>query len=94
MLSLFPDKYGELIGLLRLGKVFSVFSFLLLVASGNIGTSASIDMLRLGPLSIRQGAALFAIFFLDLLFLAALIMWRRGKGPQSPAASQEPQAQR
>jgi hypothetical protein len=77
MLSLFPEKYGGLIGFLRLGKVLSVFSFLLLVASGAVGLSARIELLRLGPLS--QGAALFAIFFLDLAFLAVLVAWRPEK---------------
>lgn len=89
MLSLFPEKYGELIGFLRLGKVLSVFSFLLLVTSGATGISTAIELIRLGPFSIRQGTVLLAALFLDLLFLAVLIAWRQEKGPHSPAAARE-----
>jgi len=84
LLSLFPDKYGELIGLLRLGKVLSVFSFLLLVGTGSLGLSLQIEVLRVGPFSLTQGAALLGICFLDLLFLAALVAWRREKRPSFP----------
>jgi hypothetical protein len=80
LLSLFPEKYGELIGLLRLGKVLAVFSFFLLVASGAAGISAGIELLRLGPFSFTEGAVLLAIFVLDVLFLIALMAWRRGNG--------------
>ncbi len=86
MLSLFPGKYGELIGFLRLGKVLSVFSFVLLIASGAIEVSARIELLRLGPFNVNEGAVLFAVFVLDLLFLVALIMWRREKDARFPAA--------
>ncbi len=87
MLSVFPGKYGELIGFLRLGKVLSVFSFVLLIASGAIEVSARIELLRLGPFSVNEGAVLFAIFVLDLLFLVALITWRREKHLRFPAAT-------
>ena len=88
MLSLFPERYGETIGLLRLGKVLSVFSFLLLMASGATLISASTEVLQIGPVVLNQGAVLFAVFLLDLLFLAALIWWRREKRPTFPAVSE------
>ena len=79
MLSLFPDKYKELIGLLRLGKVLCLFSFLLLAIAGSIGTSARVLTLRIGPVSLNQAAVLFAVFALDLAFLVALVSWRMEK---------------
>jgi hypothetical protein len=82
MLSLFPLKYAELIGFLRLGKVLSVFSFLLLGASGAVGLSAREATFSLGPLSLTQGSVLFVIFVLDLMFLAVLLAWR----PEKPSA--------
>ena len=88
MLSLFPETCGELIGLLRLGKVLSVFSFVLLVASGAIGISARIEILRLGPFSLSEATVLLIVFLLDLLFLVALIAWRREKGSPFPAVTQ------
>jgi hypothetical protein len=88
MLSLFPKKYGELIGFLRLGKVLCVFSFLLLFVSGALAASARLEMLRLGSVSLSQGALLFVIFLFDLLFLAALIVWRREKRSAFPAVTE------
>ncbi|HVP18420.1 MAG TPA: hypothetical protein VMU36_05435, partial [Spirochaetia bacterium] len=86
--SLFPETCGELIGLLRLGKVLSVFSFVLLVASGAIGISARIEILRLGPFSLSEATVLLIVFLLDLLFLVALIAWRREKSSPFPAVTQ------
>jgi len=79
MLSLFPATYGQLIGFLRLGKLLSVFSFLLLAVSGTLGVSARAELMRVGPLSLTQASVLFAIFALDLAFLVALVSWRREK---------------
>jgi len=81
MISLFPIRYAELIGFLRLGKVLSLFSFLLLGASGAIGFSASEVALRLGPLTLNKGSVLLGILFFDLAFLAVLLAWRVGKPP-------------
>ncbi|HVO39925.1 MAG TPA: hypothetical protein VMV03_12925 [Spirochaetia bacterium] len=83
MLSLYPQTYGQLIGFLRLGKILSIFSFLLLILSGAVGMSAAVELVKIGAYGVDQGAVLFAIFILDLLFLAALVAWR--KEPQ-PAA--------
>jgi len=88
MLSLFPGTYAELIGLLRLGKVLSVFSFVLLVVSGAIGISAHIELLHLGPLSLNEVTVLLLVFLLDVLFLIALIAWRRDKGSSFSAVAQ------
>lgn len=87
MLSLFPEKYGELIALLRLGKVLSVFSFVLLVVSGAIGAFARMELLRFGPVSLNETGVLLLVFLLDLLFLIALVAWRKGKGSPLPAVS-------
>ncbi|MGO9413363.1 MAG: hypothetical protein ACLQCB_21765 [Spirochaetia bacterium] len=89
MLSLFPLKYGEMIRFLRLGKVLSVFSFVLLAASGALGISMRGEALRIGPVGLTQGAVLFAVFVLDIAFLVILIAWRREKPPALPAATQQ-----
>lgn len=87
MISLYPRKYAELIGFLRLGKVLAVFSFILLILSGAVGMSATIELVRLGGYGLEQGTVLFAIFVLDLLFLAALVAWKReGDIPTPPSA--------
>lgn len=85
MLSLYPQKYAELIGFLRLGKILAVFSFILLILSGAVGMSATIELVRLGGYGLDQGTVLFAIFVLDLLFLAALVAWKRETPPPAPA---------
>ncbi|HTP58726.1 MAG TPA: hypothetical protein VMM82_07385, partial [Spirochaetia bacterium] len=79
MLSLFPERYGGLIGFLRLGKLLSVFSFLLLALSGSIGISARAELIRVGPVSFPQASVLFTIFALDLAFLVALVSWKKEK---------------
>jgi len=86
MLSLFPDRHKDLIGFLRLGKVLSLFSFVLLLLSGAARLSIAAEVVRLGAVSLTTGAVLFAIFVLDLLSLAALIAWRAEKGSPSFAA--------
>lgn len=88
MLSLFPEKYGNLIGFLRLGKALSVFAFILLLLSGAVGVSSQVEILRLGPLSLNEGTVLLGIFILDLLFLAALLAWRQEKGSSFTALTQ------
>ena len=86
MLSLFPERYGEMIGFLRLGKLLSLFCFLLLMLSGAALISARTEVLQIGPVVLSQGAVLFAVFIFDLLFLAALIGWRPEKRSSLPAA--------
>jgi len=76
MISLYPVKYGALIGFLRLGKILAVFSFLLLLLTGAVGMSATIELVKVGMYGVDQGTVLFAIFVLDFLFLAALVAWR------------------
>ncbi len=88
MLSLFPGRYGELIGFLRLGKVLAVFSFVLLIVSGAVEASTRIGLLRLGPFIVNRGVVLFAVLVLDLLFLVVLIAWRRERGSRFPAVMQ------
>jgi hypothetical protein len=78
MLSLFPDKHDGVIGLLRVGKILGIFSFLLLLASGALREGAGVTLFSFGRLVVTQGPVLFALFVFDLLFLAILLAWRRG----------------
>jgi hypothetical protein len=81
MLSLFPDRNRGLIGLLRVGKILAVFSFLLLVLSGAMRLAAGIQIFAVGGVAFSQGVLLLAIFALDLLFLAVLLAWRAPEAP-------------
>jgi hypothetical protein len=92
MLSLFPERNGGLIMLLRVGKILAVFSFLLLVLSGGMRITGSIPVLTAGSFTLSPGVLLLAIFVLDLLFLAVLLAWRAPEAPRElpgPAAASE-----
>jgi hypothetical protein len=87
MLSLFPEKNGGLVGLLRLGKILAVFSYVLLLFSGAMRMAMELQVLSMGPVSVTLAAVLFAVFVLDLLFLAVLLGWRpEAAQPALPAA--------
>jgi hypothetical protein len=91
MLALFPGRYAALLGLLRLGKVIALFSFLLLVISGALGAAIGRALVSLGGIVVTQGMALFGVFLLDLLFLVLLFSWRGETGgeklpPAEPGA--------
>ena len=90
MLSLYPDRNGGLIMLLRVGKIFAVFSFLLLVLSGAMRMAARIQVFTVGGLAFSQGVLLLGIFVLDLLFLAVLLAWRAPETPHEHPAAEAP----
>ena len=83
MLALFPEKHEGLVGLLRLGKILGIFTFLLLIFSGAMRTAAGERVLDIGKVTVQQGSVLFAVFVLDVLFLGVLLSWRRGEGQRS-----------
>ncbi len=88
MLSLFPEKNGGVVGLLRLGKILALFSYMLLLFSGAMRMAMDLQVLSIGPLAVTLAAMLFAVFVLDLLFLAVLLGWRaQAAQPALPAAS-------
>ena len=76
MLALFPERYAELIGFLRLGKLMSVFSFVLLLVAGSLRVAAAREVFAVGPLKVSQGAVLLGVFLLDMLFLGVLLAWK------------------
>jgi hypothetical protein len=82
MLALFPDRHAGLAPFLRLGKGLSVFSFLLLVASGAVRIAAGQLAVRIAGIPISKIGVLVAVFLLDLLFLGVLLLWRSGTGPR------------
>ena len=77
MLSLFPEKHDGVIGILRVGKILGIFSFILLLVSGALRQGAPVGLFSVGGFIVTQGPILFAIFVLDLLFLGILLAWRR-----------------
>lgn len=79
MLSLFPDKNDGLVGLLRLGKILALFSYALLLISGAMRMAIGLQVLSIGGLAVTLAAVLFAVFVLDLLYLAVLLAWRAGE---------------
>ena len=84
MLALYPDRYPGLAPFLRLGKVMSVFSFLLLIVSGAVRVGAAQAVGQIAGVPLPRIGVLLAIFVFDLLFLAVLFLWR--KGVPSPTA--------
>jgi hypothetical protein len=76
MLALFPEKNGGLIGMLRLGKVLALFSYVLLLLSGAMRMAIGLQVLSVGRFGLTLAAVLFAVFVLDLLLLAVLLAWR------------------
>lgn len=87
MLSLFPEKNGGLVGLLRLGKILALFSYALLLFSGAMRMAIGLQVLSVGRFAVTLAAVLFAVFVLDLLFLAVLLGWRaEAAQPVLPAA--------
>ncbi len=88
LVAALPDRYGSLIGLLRLGKAISVFAFVLLVVSGALGVVVDREVFSAGPVVVTVGPVMFGVFALDLLFLAGLVGLRGG--PAGPAPGGEP----
>ncbi len=76
MLSLFPGRYGALIGLLRLGKLLGVFTFLLLVLSHGLRGAESLQFLVAGRMRLHGDRVAYSIFLVDALFLAFLMVGR------------------
>jgi hypothetical protein len=76
MLALFPRRYGNLIGLLRLGQGLSVFSIVILFVSGSLAAAANARLLVIGGRAITVSAAVPALFALDLAYLALVVFSR------------------
>ena len=91
MLALFPERYEPLIGFLRLGKLMSVFSFLLLLIAGSLRVAASRTVFAIGPMVVSQGGVLLVVFLLDILFLGVLVAWKTGEKPPLPPPESLPQ---
>jgi hypothetical protein len=76
MLALFPARYARLAALLRLGKVLSIFSFVLLAISGAMWPAAGYQVLQVGRAAVSGSVVLVGVVFFDVLLLAALLRWR------------------
>jgi hypothetical protein len=84
MLALFPRRYGNLLGLLRLGKGMSVFAFILLFLSGSLGTAASATVVRIGSLPVSGAHLALMLFVLDATSLVLLMIPAgRSTGPDA-----------
>jgi hypothetical protein len=84
MLALFPRQYGNLLGLLRLGKGLSVFAFVLLLLSGSLGVAANAAVMRIGSLPVSSALLAVALFVLDAAFLVLLMIpVGRSTGPDA-----------
>jgi len=89
MLALFPSRYSRIVGLLRLGKVMSIFAFVLLAISGAMRPAAAFEALRVGRAAVSGAAVLFGVLILDLLLLAVLIRWKSGEEGRPASGSAE-----
>jgi hypothetical protein len=81
---LFPDRYAGLLGLLRLGKALSVFSFILLAASGQLLATGRLAAVPVGGQSVPAWTAAALLAALDLVFLVLLLLEGRAAGHASP----------
>ena len=84
LLALFPVRYAPLVAMLRLGKLLSLFAFLLLGISGALRAAAGFEVAGIGGRRLTAGVLLVAVCVLDLLFLAVLIRWRPEEEPAIP----------
>jgi MFS family permease len=89
MLALFPVRYARLIALLRLGKVMSIFAFILLAVSGAMRPAAASVVVVIGHRGVSGAAVLVGVVIVDLLLLAVLIRWRPGEETRLEPASVE-----
>jgi len=84
LLALFPARYAPLVALLRLGKILSLFAFILLAISGALRVAAGLAVAGFGRGGLTADVLLVAVFVLDLLFLAVLIRWRPEEEASAP----------
>jgi hypothetical protein len=76
LLALFPARYAPIAALLRLGKLMSVFAFILLAISGALRLAYGFEVVGVGHRMLTAGLVLAVVFLLDLVFLAVLVRWR------------------
>jgi hypothetical protein len=82
MLALFPARYGRLAALLRLGKVLSIFAFILMVISGAMRPAAGLDLAQVGRVGLRASTVLVVVALLDVAMLGVLLRWRPAEEPR------------
>jgi len=78
LLSVYPERHANLVGLLRLGKLLNIFSLVLIPISGTADIGAGAPLLRVGAYALTPTVAIPLVMFLDLIFLGALISFRAG----------------
>jgi hypothetical protein len=83
LLAAFPRRYAGLLGILRLGKILGIFSFLLLMISGALAAVVDRAVAAIGPLLIPLGPLMLGVFALDLLLLA-FFFGIRAEGSDQP----------
>jgi len=76
LLTLYPVRYANLVGFLRLGKALNLFSLFLLLVSGFFADYAETIAVRLGAFSLIQAIILLVVMLGDLIFLGLLISYK------------------
>jgi hypothetical protein len=76
LLTLYPVRYANLVGLLRLGKVLNLFSLFLLLVYGFISDNAEAATIRLSSLHVSQAILFLLVMLGDLIFLGLLISYK------------------
>jgi hypothetical protein len=87
MLALFPDRYASLLPLVRLGKALSVFSFVLVLASGSLRAAAAAPLLHLGGRAVPGSVLALLVFALDVVLLVLLLLPPRAPGSAAEAGA-------
>jgi hypothetical protein len=89
MVALFPARYARLVALLRLGKVLSIFAFILLTISGGMRPAAGFEVLRVGRAAVSGPVILVVVALLDVLLLAVLLRWKAVEEPRPASTGEE-----
>lgn len=75
LLTLYPVRFANLVGLLRFGKALNLFSLFLLLVSGLTMNRAE-GQYGLGSFGLAQTAFIFLVMLGDLIFLGLLISYK------------------
>lgn len=75
LLTLYPARFANLVGLLRLGKALNLFSLFLLLVSGFTPGNPE-GQYPLGSFGLTQAFFLFLVMLGDLIFLGLLISFK------------------
>ncbi len=75
LLALYPERYGPLLGLLRLGKLLNLVTLVLIVISGLVSAAGAASIPRAAGAGLPGFVAVLLVTALDAVFLALLVSY-------------------